>query len=141
MISFTVPGTPRPQGSTRSFKHSMTGAVITAHQGEETLKPWRSDVKVAAIGAWERSPTMRAVQLKLAFTFGFLRTFRRKNGQLKDWAMNEQHTKRPDLDKLQRAVLDALTGVVYLDDSQVVDVHATKRYGDAPGLDVEIREL
>lgn len=36
---------------------------------------------------------------------------------------------RPDLDKLQRALLDALTGVCYEDDGQVIDVHAWKTYG------------
>ncbi len=48
--------------------------------------------------------------------------------------------KRPDLDKLTRAVLDALTYVVYADDSQVVEIRATKDYG-APGVAVEIHRI
>src|SRR5439155_21075240 len=46
--------------------------------------------------------------------------------------------KRPDLDKLTRAVLDALTYVVFAVDSQVVDIAALKDYG-APGVVVDIR--
>ena len=42
---------------------------------------------------------------------------------------------KPDLDKLARAVLDALTGVVFKDDAQVVDLRVTKRYG-TPGVHV-----
>jgi crossover junction endodeoxyribonuclease RusA len=45
--------------------------------------------------------------------------------------------KKPDLDKLTRAVLDAITGVSYRDDSQVVDLVASKRIaelGEPPGL-------
>jgi Holliday junction resolvase RusA-like endonuclease len=38
--------------------------------------------------------------------------------------------KKPDSDKLARAVLDGMTGVVYVDDSQVVDVHSRKRLAD-----------
>jgi crossover junction endodeoxyribonuclease RusA len=39
-------------------------------------------------------------------------------------------THKPDLDKLCRAVLDALTGILYLDDAQVVALAASKRYAD-----------
>ena len=36
---------------------------------------------------------------------------------------------KPDIDKLLRALLDAMTGVVYVDDSQVACIWATKEYG------------
>ena len=48
--------------------------------------------------------------------------------------------KRPDLDKLSRSVLDALTYVIFADDSQVVHLRATKDYG-APGVAVEIHRV
>ena len=38
-------------------------------------------------------------------------------------------TKKPDTDKLLRAVLDSLTGIGYEDDAQVVRVIAEKQYG------------
>jgi crossover junction endodeoxyribonuclease RusA len=47
------------------------------------------------------------------------------------------HVKKPDLDKLIRAVLDALTGIGYEDDSQVVMIDAIKEYvrdGAMPGI-------
>jgi len=52
-----------------------------------------------------------------------------------------QDVKRPDLDKLIRAVMDALTGIYYQDDSQVVLISATKNYvgkNDTPGVDIRI---
>jgi crossover junction endodeoxyribonuclease RusA len=51
--------------------------------------------------------------------------------------------KRPDLDKLTRSALDAITGVVLLDNAQVVDLHAHKRLaglGETPGVTVTIEE-
>jgi crossover junction endodeoxyribonuclease RusA len=51
--------------------------------------------------------------------------------------------KRPDLDKVTRAVLDAITGVVLLDDAQVVDLRASKRLadiGETPGVAVTITQ-
>lgn len=38
------------------------------------------------------------------------------------------HTKKPDRDKLLRAVGDAMTGIVYVDDSQVIAGDTRKRY-------------
>lgn len=44
----------------------------------------------------------------------------------------------PDLDKQIRSILDALTGVAYVDDSQVVSINATKEYGSPAGVSVEL---
>lgn len=38
------------------------------------------------------------------------------------------HIKRPDLDKLIRGLLDPMTGLVWLDDSQVMHIAMTKTY-------------
>ncbi len=53
------------------------------------------------------------------------------------------HTSRPDVDKLARCVLDALTGVVYADDGQVVAMRLSKQYASidgAPGVAITISE-
>ena len=43
----------------------------------------------------------------------------------------------PDLDKQIRSILDALTGVAYVDDSQVTRIDATKEYG-SPGVEITL---
>ena len=48
--------------------------------------------------------------------------------------------KRPDLDNLVKAVLDALNGVAYKDDSQIVTVLSKKNYSEAPYVRVIISE-
>lgn len=50
------------------------------------------------------------------------------------------HSSRPDLDKLLRAVGDALTGIVWRDDSQVASIVASKVYGP-PGATLLVREV
>lgn len=50
-------------------------------------------------------------------------------------------TSKPDADNYLKFVKDALNGVAYADDSQVVDARVIKRYSDEPALRVEIREL
>jgi len=49
-------------------------------------------------------------------------------------------TKRPDLDKLARAILDSVTHILIEDDAQVVEITATKDYGQ-PGVRVTITEI
>jgi len=55
------------------------------------------------------------------------------------------HTRKPDLDKLLRAVGDALTRVVYLDDAQIISYgESRKRYaaiGETPGVSIRIEEI
>ena len=48
---------------------------------------------------------------------------------------------RPDLDNYIKTVLDALNNRVYADDSQIVELHATKAYGNPPRIDIEIEEV
>lgn len=48
---------------------------------------------------------------------------------------------KPDADKLARAVWDALKGIIYADDSQVVRLTLAKDYGDAPGVIIQVWEL
>jgi len=47
----------------------------------------------------------------------------------------------PDLDKLVRAVSDAMTGIVYRDDAQLVSGTFEKRYGDVPGVQISVTAL
>ena len=54
------------------------------------------------------------------------------------------HQKKPDRDNLDKAVLDALTGIAWVDDCQVCDGGQRKRYthpGESPHVRVTIREL
>lgn len=45
---------------------------------------------------------------------------------------------RPDSDNYAKAALDGMNGVVFKDDSQVVDLHVSKRYSEEPKLEIEI---
>jgi len=51
------------------------------------------------------------------------------------------HTKRPDADNVVKAILDAINGMAYDDDSQVCIVHAVKYYSEEPRVEVTLREI
>ena len=125
--SFTVWGTAAPQGSKR---HVGKGIML---ESSDRVRPWRQDVRFAALeerpSGWDM-----ATPIYLELVFWFPRPashYGTKNGisYLKANAPVEPVSARlGDIDKLSRAVLDALTGVAYLDDRQVIELEARKSY-------------
>ena len=53
---------------------------------------------------------------------------------------SERPTKKPDLDNAIKSVLDGMNGIVYKDDSQIVSLHATKRYDTIASVHVCVKE-
>ena len=53
---------------------------------------------------------------------------------------SERPLKKPDLDNVAKAFLDAMNGVVYQDDKQVVSLHCTKVYGTVPSVNILVKE-
>lgn len=49
-------------------------------------------------------------------------------------------TAKPDTDNYAKAIADALNGVAYRDDAQVVDLIARKRYALEPAIEVVVEE-
>lgn len=48
---------------------------------------------------------------------------------------------KPDIDNVVKIILDALNGVAYHDDSQVVEIHAAKHYADDPKVSVIVESV
>ncbi|MBQ1295669.1 MAG: RusA family crossover junction endodeoxyribonuclease [Clostridiales bacterium] len=127
-----VPGTPIQQGSMKAFpiRHSNgTLGVSMVHNKGNLLTAWRERIRVALI---EKYPEQldgtqtdggyfkQYVPVVLEVTFYLAKP---KSNKLK-----EPSNKKADLDKLVRAVNDALSGLVFYDDSQVVKILASKEW-------------
>lgn len=50
-------------------------------------------------------------------------------------------TKKPDCDNIAKTILDALNGIAYDDDSQVVELFIVKKYSENPRVEVTLAEL
>jgi len=61
--------------------------------------------------------------------------------KLKDRYVNIYHTKKPDIDNLSKLVMDALTGVIWTDDSIVCKGFTEKVYARKPRVEVKIKLL
>lgn len=134
MISFVVPGIARPQGSMKTIPHSKTGQPITLADNPGT-GAWRVDVGWAARAAGCRTVDGPVVVVVRAFLPRPRGHYHR--GVLRSTAPTAPIVK-PDGDKLMRAVLDALTGVAFRDDAQVV-LQALEKLYCAEGQPPEAR--
>ena len=128
-IMFQVHGLPAPQGSTRAFVVKGKPIITSTAKG---LSAWRRLIADVAQDFAPEQPWQGPVGIDLHFGLPKPKSAPKTRRVWPD--------KRPDLDKLTRAVLDALTYVVFADDSQVVEIRATKDYG-APGVAVEVHRI
>lgn len=140
-MQFKVVGTPAPQGSKRAFTNKKTGRARVV-EASSKVKPWRADVRAAAEAAIEGDPGElweAPVSVSLKFYMPRPKSHYgsgRNAGVVKESAPLFPAS-IPDVDKLARAVLDALTGVVFADDKTVVRLSASKLYATSrPGLSV-----
>jgi crossover junction endodeoxyribonuclease RusA len=134
-IAFHVAGTPAPKGSMRAFtmrfRDGRVGARVEA-DNVKTARPWIALVTDAARQALGERPPFQGEALNLECVFALARPAGHfgKRG-LRPGAPLAPQTK-PDVDKLARQVGDALKGLLYDDDSRIVEYLAVKVYaGDA----------
>ena len=97
------------------------------HTKSKELLAWRQNVAARALEAGIK-PADGAVEISLRFYYERPKTVTRA-----------LPTVPPDLDKQIRSVLDALKGVAYVDDGQVVSISATKEYG-IPGAEISVSQ-
>lgn len=83
-------------------------------------------------------PIMSACTVKVIFHMPMPKSWSDK----KKMAMiGHYHTSKPDIDNLVKGLFDAANGIVWKDDSQVVEVKAEKGYRNEPGIWLEVIEL
>ncbi len=149
-LAFDVRGLPIAQGTARAFIAGGRAIVTTeANRTSSPLGAWRSAIATEARAAVVGPPITGPVEVLLGFRFPRPRSHyhpanrRRPTPDLRLDAP-AHHVGRPDADKLARSALDALTAVVFADDSQVARLIVAKRYVDeteGPGVAVRIRQL
>lgn len=141
-IEFFVPGKPSPSGSKRAFVIIPKGggrprAIVT--DACKTSNDWKGDVKRFASDAYKGPLLECPIRLSLTFYMQRPQSHFGKNG-VKDSAP-KLPAKKPDVDKLSRAVMDSLTGVIWMDDAQVTTKLVKKRFATIqPGVEISITE-
>lgn len=152
-IAFEVLGEAKPAGSKRAFvplgkdkqpyRRANGGVVVNVVDDNSKVKEWKGEVRRAARDAYRGELLRGAVRLTLRFVRvrpkGHCGTGR--NAAVVKTSAPAWPITKPDCLKLTRGVEDALTGVVWVDDAQVVEHCLVKVWGEPARCEVIIEPL
>jgi Holliday junction resolvase RusA-like endonuclease len=141
-ISFTVLGKPQPQGSMKGFvlpgkDGGKPRAILTS--ANEKMKPYRQQVGWAALDARAKAghhglfaDKQIAVGIEMKFYFERPPSISKKRLHI---------AVKPDIDKLCRSTIDAMTGIMFADDAQIIQLSAEKYYGIPERAEIAVTNL
>lgn len=142
-IEFFVPGLCKTAGSKRAFmRPGMKYPIVTDDSGPAG-KDWRGDVKRFAMDAYKGELLEGPLSLSLRFHMqrpkGHFRSG--KNAHMLREDAPVFHVSKPDALKMARAIEDALTGILWVDDSQIAIEQLEKVYSAKPGCSVSVQRI
>lgn len=131
----TIPGEPVGKGRPRFTRSGHTYTPAVTENYEKLVK-----LQYAIIYGAERFEAGTMLSLHITAYMGIPKSATKKkraailSGEIRP-------TKKPDFDNIEKIIADALNGVAYKDDSQIVDSLCKKYYSDKPRVVVEINEI
>jgi Holliday junction resolvase RusA-like endonuclease len=135
IVNFEVPGDPVPKGRPRFARR---GTFVQTYTDSKTIEYETRVATLArmAIGSSEPLKGHLTVYLYLRYAVPASYSKKRTEACLNGF----EYPKRVDLDNCYKSITDAMNGIVYVDDSQIVEAHILKCYSLEPGANVMIQE-
>jgi Holliday junction resolvase RusA-like endonuclease len=136
-VVFTVEGPPQGKGRPR-FRRA--GNFVTTYTDQKT-KTYEATIKAwAQCAMGSATPLEGPVSVDLYIRMGVPASTSKKRTEA--CLQNEElPTKKPDIDNIIKAYLDAMNGIVYKDDTQVIRLSAKKGYSLVAGVDVCVVQI
>lgn len=136
-IMFKIPGDPRGKERPRRAKH---GGMYTPSETIAYEKKVKACFLEAVSGCGDIQPTEGPVALRIVSKLSIPKAATKK--MLDGIAKGEIFpTKKPDIDNIEKIVMDALEGLAYKNDSQVVFMLHGKHYSETPGVEVWVERI
>lgn len=132
MIQFRAYLKPEPQGSMQAFVRGKRAVLVSDNRKLDQFREELAQYAIEEVGP-DLPAFTRHVPIALRIGCGFIKP--------KSAKRRTQHVVKPDADKLARAIMDALTGVLFHDDAQVVHFSISKVYADCEYVDVSAWEV
>ena len=136
IVTFNVEGTPVPKARAR---HVLHGTRLRTYTPEKT-RSYETLIKESAKQAMGSSePLETPVSLYLYIRVPIPKSCTKKRLEAIQNGL-EKPIKKPDASNILKSVEDGMNGVVYKDDSQIVNIHVTKVYSSQAGVDICVKE-
>ena len=134
-MNYVVEGTPVGKGRP---KFARRGKFVSTYTPTKT-RTYEDTIKVAARQAMTIEPLQTPVTVFVYISVPIPASYskKRKEACLSGF---EKPMKKPDIDNVLKCFLDAMTGIVYVSDVQVITVHMTKVYSTIGMVEVMVKE-
>ena len=137
MVTFEVPGDPHGKGRP---KFARRGNFVQTYTDKKTAS-YEDLVRFHAnIAMVDLAPIEGAVAVYIYIKLAVPKSYSKKRTEACLSGL-ERPTKKPDWDNVAKSICDAMNGIVYMDDTQIVDAHVTKVYAANAGVDVGVKEI
>ena len=137
MLTFEVPGDPHGKGRP---KFARRGNFVQTYTDKKTTS-YEDLVRFHAnIAMVDLAPLESAVAVYIYIKLAVPKSYSKKRSEACLSGL-ERPTKKPDWDNVAKSICDAMNGIVYIDDTQIVDAHVTKVYAANAGVDVGVKEI
>ena len=140
ILKFRVPGPPQGKARARTVTNPHTG-MTTSYTPEKTVL-YENLVKISYMEQLGRKSFEKGEAISVKILAGFpvpASASKKRTNQMLSGTIRP--TKKPDADNISKCILDALNGIAYHDDAQVVSLEVEKIYQKEPAVIVFIRSM
>lgn len=139
MIDFKIPGEPKGKARARTFYNQKSNKITTmTPEGTVMYENWiKTCFQQAKYKGFK--PLEGPISMMITARYGVPKS---KSKKMKELMLNGTlyPEKKPDADNIAKVVCDALNGLAYKDDCQIVSLLVTKQYSEEPHVNVFIHQ-
>ena len=136
-VQYSVPGEPRGKGRPRFAKR---GNFVKTYTDAKTAS-YEDQIRFYALKAMGDSKVIEgAVRVFVSIRMAVPKSYSAKR---REACLNgfDKPLKKPDWDNVAKSICDAMNGVIYVDDTQIVEAHITKQYAQQAEVVVLVQEV
>ncbi|AKG05541.1 hypothetical protein AAV35_012800 [Salimicrobium jeotgali] len=137
MVEFTIPGAPVAQGRPRAGKNRYGKTVM---YDPAASRNYKKQVKLIAQQHAPKKPLEGPLNVFIVVHRPMPKSFSKQHRKQAEAGIIRPKTK-PDNTNYAKGIEDAMNGVIYKDDSMIVDLIVSKFYSEVPRVEVQVTEL
>lgn len=136
MIELTIPGDYPGQGRPRTVKNKYTHKKMTYDPNASDKKDMKKIIRFMS----PRKPLEGALSVNLTIYRKPQKSLSKRKREAAEQGLIRP-TVKPDIDNKIKLILDCMTGMLFKDDNQIVELNAKEYYSVNPRIEVKIIEL